>query len=509
MSGAVVVCVPNFSEGRRPEVIGAILDALRAPGVRLLHHQADPEHNRLDTTVAGAPDAVRAAVLAAARVAVARIDMDEHRGGHPRMGAVDVIPFFPLSGIDMDGCIELARAFAEELATELGLPVYCYDRAAKVPERTSLAEVRRGEYEGLRDAVARGERLPDAGPHVIGRAGATAVGARMPLVAFNMYLTGGDEGAAKDIAREVRESSGGMPAVRAIGFAVPERGCVTVSMNLVDHGVTAPRAAFEEVRRRAAARGMRVRSSEIVGLVPRAALGPDDVADLLLEGFDPATQVLEEAVARAGAGLATRSLGDLVDALASSDPTPGGGAGAGVVAAMGAALLRMLVALSLDRGSDPGTDARLRAVGDDADAARARFLALADRDGEAFDAVMSALRLPRGSEAERQARSGAIQLAYVGAAEVPLETARLAGGLVPRATAAIADGNPNAASDGLSAAEFLAAAARAALANVRINASAIRDAARAAALRHEADSIDATLDRDLAEAREAFASRVT
>lgn len=513
MSGAVVVCVPNFSEGRRPEVIGAILDALRAPGVRLLHHQADPEHNRLDTTIAGSPEAVRAAVLAAARVAVARIDMDEHRGGHPRMGAVDVVPFFPLRGIDMDGCVALARGFAEELASALDLPVYCYDRAATSPERASLAEVRRGEYEGLRDAVARGERLPDAGPHVIGRAGATAVGARKPLVAFNLYLTG-DESAAKELAREVRESSGGLPAVRAIGFAVPERGCVTVSMNLVDHDVTPPRVAFEEVRRRAEARGMRVLSSEIVGLVPRAALGPSDVEDLLLEGFDPATQVLEEAVARAEAGattsapLASRTLRDLVDALASADPTPGGGAGAAAVAAIGAGLLRMLVSLSIGRDGSADLDARLRGIGDTADAAQARFLSLADLDGEAFDAVMAAFRLPRGDDAQREARTAAIQRAYAGAAEVPLETARLAADLIPSAAAAIADGNANAASDGLSAAEFLAAAARAALANVRINAASIRDAARAAALRDEADRIDAALARDLGAARDAYATRV-
>jgi glutamate formiminotransferase len=215
------------------------------------------------------------------------------------MGAADVIPFVPLSQISMDEVVELARAFAAELADALGIPVYLYDRAATSPERASLAEVRKGEFEGLREAVARGERLPDFGPHEIGRAGATAVGARKPLVAFNVYLTGAEDD-AKEIARSVRESSGGLPAVRAIGFAVPERGAVTVSMNLVDIDVTSPRVAFDAVEEFATERGMEVRSSEIVGLVPRAALGEDDIGYLRLEGFDADEQILERLVSTEG-----------------------------------------------------------------------------------------------------------------------------------------------------------------------------------------------------------------
>lgn len=294
-TGALVVCVPNFSEGRRLDVIDAICDALAAGNARLVYRQADPEHNRLDTTVVGSPDAVRASALAGAAKAVELIDMTKHTGGHPRMGAADVIPFVPLSGISMEEVVKLARAFAAELADALGIPVYLYDRAATSPDRASLAEVRRGEFEGLREAVARGERLPDLGPHEIGSAGATAVGARKPLVAFNVYLTG-TEDAAKEIARSIRESNGGLPAVRAIGFAVPERGAVTVSMNLIDADVTSPRVAFERVRDLAAERGMEVRSSEIVGLVPRAALGEDDIGYLRLEGFDADEQILERLV---------------------------------------------------------------------------------------------------------------------------------------------------------------------------------------------------------------------
>jgi len=294
-TGALVVCVPNFSEGRRTDVIDAICDALAGGGARLVYRQADPEHHRLDTTIVGSPDAVRASALAGAAKAVELIDMTTHTGGHPRMGAADVIPFVPLSGISMDEVVDLARAFAAELADALGIPVYLYDRAATSPERASLAEVRKGEFEGLREAVARGERLPDFGPHEIGRAGATAVGARKPLVAFNVYLTGGEDD-AKEIARAVRESSGGLPSVRAIGFAVPERGAVTVSMNLIDIDVTSPRVAFDAVRELATGRGMEVGSSEIVGLVPGAALGGDDIAYLRLEGFDADAQILERLV---------------------------------------------------------------------------------------------------------------------------------------------------------------------------------------------------------------------
>jgi glutamate formiminotransferase len=288
--------VPNFSEGRRRVVIDAIVDALAVDGARVVFAEADPDHNRLDATVLGDADAVRRSALAGARAAVERIDMFEHRGGHPRMGAADVIPFMPVRDVTMGSCVELARGFARELAETLDLPVYLYGESALVPERRSLAEVRKGEFEGLRDAVAAGDRLPDFGPKEIGKAGATAVGARKPLVAFNVYLEG-DEDGARGIARAVRESSGGLPAVRAIGFEVPERGVVTVSMNLVDVDVTGVREAFDAVVSEALGRGMQVLDSEIVGLAPEAAL-PSGVAEhVRLGGFDPDEQILERLVA--------------------------------------------------------------------------------------------------------------------------------------------------------------------------------------------------------------------
>jgi glutamate formiminotransferase len=293
---AIVGVVPNFSEGRRADVIEAIVDALRVPGARVVYAEADPDHHRLDTTVLGSADACSASAMAGARVAAERIDMLEHRGGHPRMGAADVIPFMPVRGVTIEDCVELARSFGKQLADSLRIPVYLYGEAATTPERRSLADVRRGEFEGLRDAVARGARLPDFGPHEIGRAGATAVGARKPLVAFNTYLSGADEDAAKEIARIVRESSGGLPAVRAIGFSVPDHGRATVSMNLVDHEVTGVREAFDAVARAAADRGMEVTDSEIVGLIPASALGPGDPEHVRLRGFDPVAQILDRLI---------------------------------------------------------------------------------------------------------------------------------------------------------------------------------------------------------------------
>ncbi|MEA2521619.1 MAG: glutamate formiminotransferase / 5-formyltetrahydrofolate cyclo-ligase [Actinomycetota bacterium] len=289
--------VPNFSEGRRPDVIDEIVAALRVPGARVVFAEADADHNRLDTTVLGSADAVQRSALAGALKAIELIDMTAHHGGHPRMGAADVIPFMPVRTASMDDAVVLARAFAERLARSAGIPVYLYDQAALLAERVSLAEVRRGEFEGLRDAVAAGERLPDFGPHALGRAGATAVGARRPLIAFNVYLDGTDAGAAKEIARAIRGSSGGLPALRAIGFAVPERGgIVTVSMNLVNHEVTGLLAAYDAVAAQAGAAGMKILDSEIVGLVPAAAIAEGDIARLQLQGFDPDSQILERLV---------------------------------------------------------------------------------------------------------------------------------------------------------------------------------------------------------------------
>jgi glutamate formiminotransferase / formiminotetrahydrofolate cyclodeaminase len=513
----LVEIVPNFSEGRRRDVVDAIVEAAQVPGVLLVNTQWDPDHNRLDCSLIGAPDAVRASALAGAARAVELIDMDEHQGSHPRMGAVDVIPFVPVRGVTMQECVALARQTGQEIAETLGLPVYLYDRAALVPERASLAEVRKGEYEGLKADVAAGRRLPDFGPHRIGKAGAVAVGARKPLIAFNVYLSGTDEAGAKEIARAVRESSGGLPAVRAIGFLVEERGCVTVSMNLVDHEVTGIRTAFEAVQTEAGRRGMQVLDSEIVGLVPRAALEAEDRTQLRLVGFDPNEQVLENLVERrdapiaggSGDGIRSLAVDGFLRALASDAPTPGGGSVAAVAGAMGTALVSMVGRLTIGRKGYEDAGGRMVEIVKQVDEWRESLLGLADRDAEAFDRVMEAFKLPKDTDALKAERSAAIQRAFLGAAEVPLEVAERSVEAMDLAREAVEKGNVAAASDGAAAAAVLFAAVQGALANVEINVSSLKDADTAARLQADVKRIDTRSKETLEAAFLAFRRAVS
>lgn len=513
----MVEIVPNFSEGRRRDVVEAIVEAAQVPGVLLLNTQWDPDHNRLDCTLIGAPEAVRRSALACAARAMELIDMDKHRGSHPRMGAVDVIPFVPVSGVTMQECVALARQTGQEIAETLGLPVYLYDRAALVSERASLAEVRKGEYEGLKADVAAGRRLPDFGPHRIGRAGAVAVGARKPLIAFNVYLSGTDEAAAKEIARSVRESSGGLPAVRAIGFVVEERGCVTVSMNLVDHEVTGIRAAFEAVQTEAGRRGMQVLDSEIVGLVPQAAMGAEDPGELRLEGFDANEQILENLVKDSGAsiaggsgdGIRTQTVDGFLRVLASDAPTPGGGSVAAVSGAMGTALVSMVGRLTIGRKGYEDAGERMAEIVKQVDEWRESLLGLADRDAEAFDRVMEAFKLPRDTDVHVAERSAAIQRAFLGAAEVPLEVAERSVEAMDLAREVVEKGNSSAASDGAAAAAVLFAAVQSALANVEINVSSLKDPATAARLQADAKRIDTRSQETLEAAFHAFRRAVS
>lgn len=293
----LVECAPNFSEGRRPEVIAAVAAAVTAragEGVRLLDTAPDPSHNRVVLTFLGPPEAVSAAAFDTCRVATELIDMEQHRGDHPRLGATDVIPLVPARGVGMDECVSLARDLGARIARELRIPVYLYEEAALRPERRSLADIRRGQYEGLKAEMGRNPaRDPDFGPSAPHpTAGATVVGARWPLVAFNVNLDSPDVGAAREIARAVRESSGGLPCVRAIGVFLADRNQAQVSMNLTDFRVTSVAAAFEAVRLEAEKRGLRVAASEIVGLVPARALAEAAAFYLKLEGFKEA-QILE------------------------------------------------------------------------------------------------------------------------------------------------------------------------------------------------------------------------
>lgn len=292
----IVECVPNFSEGRRREVIDQIVTSIGAvAGVRVLDVESDADHNRTVVTFIGEPEAVEEAAFRGIRRAAELIDMEQHRGAHPRMGATDVVPFVPVRGVTMDDCVEMARRLGARVGDELGIPVYLYEAAATRPERVNLADVRRGEYEGIRREIATDpQRAPDFGPREMGRAGATAIGARPPLIAFNVYLTTDDVRIAQAIAKAVRHSSGGLRYVKALGLLV--EGRAQVSMNLTDYRKTPIARVVELIRAEAARYGVAIAESEIVGLVPQEALLDAAVHYLQLHRFS-VDQVLENRLA--------------------------------------------------------------------------------------------------------------------------------------------------------------------------------------------------------------------
>jgi glutamate formiminotransferase len=292
MPAPLVECVPNFSEGCNAETIGAILSAVRSiPDARLLDSSSDRDHNRTVVTFAGSPAAVSEAAFAAVRCAAGRIDLRLHKGVHPRIGATDVVPFIPLREISMAECAGLARALGRLLGDELGLPVYLYGEAALRPDRRNLSDIRKGEYEGLAAAIgADPARAPDFGPARLGPAGATAVGARGPLIAFNIYLQTGDLETARAIAGKIRASSGGLPALKALGLMVG--GLAQVSMNLTDYTRTPLRRAYEAVRAEAGRRGVRIECSELIGLIPRAAAAGWTPEEIQLKDFSE-SRILE------------------------------------------------------------------------------------------------------------------------------------------------------------------------------------------------------------------------
>jgi len=292
----IVECVPNFSEGRRPEIVKEIVEAMRAEGAVVLDEEMDADHHRAVVSLAGEPKGIAKAAFAGVAAAAKRIDLREHKGAHPRMGACDVLPFVPVRGATTELCVRLAEEVGERIGDELSIPVFLYGDAAKRPERADLAAVRKGQFEGLSEAIGRDpERQPDFGPAKIhASAGATAVGARFFLIAYNVNLESDDVDLAKRIAKKVRERDGGLPRVKALGFALADRGIVQVSMNLTDFRVTSILVAFEAVEREARAAGVEVRESEIVGLVPRDSVFEGIEGRLRLNGFERSRQVVED-----------------------------------------------------------------------------------------------------------------------------------------------------------------------------------------------------------------------
>ena len=495
----LVECVPNFSEGRRPEVVAAIRDAVAAvSGAHVLDVSSDPSHNRSVITFVAPVELAVDAALAAMRVARDRIDLNTHRGEHPRIGATDVVPFIPLEGTTMDDCVVLARRLGERAANELEIPVFLYEHAATRPDRENLADIRRGEFEALRDEIGTTPaRTPDFGPNrVHPTAGATAIGARPFLVAYNVYLgPPSNMPVAKDVAKAVRGSSGGLRYVKALGLEVD--GQAQVSMNLVDTEKTPLHRAFDLVKMEAEARGVSPSWSEIVGLVPERALFETAARHLQLRGFSPDV-VLERKVRDVVAGGTT--LSGFVSAVASAAPVPGGGSVVAHAGALGAALAQMVAGLTVGKRKYAGVDAEMRETALQASALVTQLSALVDRDAQAYASVSAAYRMPAEPAG---ARKHAIASALLAASEVPLETARACVRVCEIAVIVAAKGNTNAVSDAGVAALLGDAACKGAAYNVRINVAALEDKSRGAALVAEARALVARASELAAETIEA------
>jgi len=467
MAYPLVECIPNFSEGRRLEVVEKIKTAITSvSGVKLLDGHSDPDHNRTVLTILGAPQAVKAAVFRAIRTAAELIDMDGHQGEHPRLGATDVVPFVPIREVSMADCVALARELGKQVGEELGIPVYLYEAAAARPERVNLEDVRRGQYELLKEEIGnKPERDPDFGPAKLGKAGATIIGAREPLIAYNIYLNSTDVSIAKKIAKTVRFSSGGLRYVKAMGVLV--EGQAQVSMNLTNFRKTPIALVYETVAREAQRYGTSPHHSELVGLIPQEALVDAAVWYTQMDQFEP-DQILENRLAGGeDAGAASNST--FLDDLASEAPTPGGGSAAAFTAAEAAALTAMVARLTVGKKKYAEVEEQMKDLADQADELRRKLSAAIAEDSAAFEAVMRAYRLPKADEAQTQQRAAAIHAATLEAARVPLETAETSLGVMHMAEQAAASGNLNAVTDAWSAAMLAYAAISCAGANVRIN----------------------------------------
>ncbi len=484
----LVECVPNFSEGRRPEVVHAIRDAIAAvPGAHVLDTSMDASHNRCVITFVAPIDRAVDAAFAGIAVAHRLIDLTSHSGEHPRMGAADVVPFIPLEGTTMEDCIALARALGSRVGSELGVPVFLYERAATRSDRENLADVRRGEFEGLRDDIGRTpQRSPDFGPsqvHVT--AGAVAIGARPFLVAYNVYLgSAANMPVAKEVAKAVRGSSGGLRYVKAMGFEVD--GQAQVSMNLVDTERTPLHRVFDMVRMEAEARGVSPTWSEIVGLVPERSLFEAAAHHIRLRGFTPEL-VLDRKVRLAISGGET--LSGFVGAVATPQPTPGGGSVAAHAGALAAALAHMVAGLPAGKKKYAAVDAEMRDLAIRAAAVGNTLAALVARDASAYAIVAAAYKLPADTDEQQREKTARIDDALMHAAEVPLDTARACADVAEMALAVAERGNTNAASDAGVAALLAEAGCIGASYNVRINVSSLSTRDRGRALTEEAKAL--------------------
>ena len=483
----LIECVPNFSEGRDPAKVDAIISVMSAvSGVYVLDREMDADHNRCVVTLAGDPDAVAEAALRGVGKAMELIDLNHHTGAHPRVGATDVVPFIPIDGVTIEDCVALARRVGQEIWSRYRVPIFFYEAAATRPDRTNLENIRRGQFEGLREEMKKNhDRQPDIGePKVHPTAGVTVVGARKFLIAYNVNLNTPDIGVANKIAKAIRFSSGGLRYVKSMGVDLKARNLAQVSINLTDFEQTPMHRVYEMVKREAARYGVMPVGSEIVGLVPKKAIEMAADFFLQLENFSP-SQVFENKLEAALLGAPVNSsakegqLASLarpfLDAVAAPSATPGGGSVSAFAAALAASLGQMVAALSRKKKSQAAYVEKLSAELDALRRTADDLAASIDRDAASFDAVMAAFKLPQSSPEEIQQRDTAIQSATKAASEVPLQVASQAIALLEQVGQLKAIAAASMKSD-LDVAQYMAAAgARGALANVEINLDSITD----------------------------------
>src|ERR1700690_2910704 len=437
----LVECVPNFSEGRDTAKVDAIVAAMReGPGVFLLDRESDADHNRSVVTLAGDPEAVAEAALRGVGKAAELIDLTKHTGAHPRMGATDGVPFIPIEGVAIEDCVALSKKVGREIWERYHIPVYFYEAAAQRPERSNLENIRKGQFEGLLTEVPTNpDRAPDIGEQRLHpTAGATVVGARKFLVAYNINLNTADLDIAKRIGKNIRFSNGGLRYVKAVGVDLQARHLAQVSINLTDFEQTPIHRVFEMVKREAERYGVCIVGSEIVGLIPKRAIELTTDFYLQLENFSPA-QVFENKLEASLGGAALEDPGKLaalaqpfLDALAAPTAAPGGGSVAALSGALAASLGEMVAGLSRKKKSQAVHVDALSAALAEFSAASRFFAAAIDRDAASFDAVMAAYKLPQETSELKGRRDEAIQNAMKGAAQVPLEVARKAAGVFER-----------------------------------------------------------------------------
>ena len=464
----IIECIPNFSDARRPEVVEAIINAVASvPNVHVLDRHSDLDHNRTVLTFIGDPAGVEEAAYQGIAKAVELIDLNDHQGEHPRLGAADVVPFVPISDVTMQECVEIARRLSKRVADSLGIPVYLYEEASVRPDRVNLEDIRRGEYEGIKATIATDPyREPDFGPKVMGPAGGVVIGAREPLIAYNIFLNTPDVSIAEKIARRVRNSSGGFHFVKGMGVLVD--GLAQVSMNLTNYRRSPMAQVTEFVRREAQRYGVGIHHTEIVGLVPSRAIINAGRYFLQLDGFEH-EQLLENRLFTQQDSQTGDSQVNFLDRVAEGTTAPGGGSAAAYAGALGAALAVMVARLTTGKAKYKDVEEECWQAIEKGEELRKKLTEAIELDAKSFEGILIARRLPRDTEENSKIRENAIMQASFTAAEVPLNSAAMCLQVMKLALRMAQIGNLNAISDAASGVFQARAGLEAAFLNVEIN----------------------------------------